>query len=233
MFALVRDGEARFFADRWASALLGREVMWGPADFESWVLQFEPLDEWEEECDGGAVVDFDRRKLVWHGDTPNFQVPRVAFVYHKMLAAAWPDFEIKHVDGGNEALIRYLPLNGDGNPAALIAQNDSACRDNPTARPQTVDEAKRYLPDEDDGEPEDTNDVRAWVTLVDAARTNRQRELERLPLDLLMAKPDALEALAQLKPAAIPREAVVSEGLWINPSERGRDSGVLPNCMHR
>jgi len=41
MFALVRNGEARFFANRWAGALLQREVMWGPDDFEKWVLQIE------------------------------------------------------------------------------------------------------------------------------------------------------------------------------------------------
>ncbi len=218
MFATVRDGVARFFADRWASAVLRREVMWGPEDFESWVLQFEPLDEWDGECDGGAVVDFDRRILAWSCDAPGYRVPRVSFVYQKMLAAAWRDFEIVHVDGGNEALARYLPSAGEDTPA-LIVQNRGPDRDPPVARPTTVDEARRCVTDDDEQENDD-DAIRAWVTLIDADGKTRQRELEALPFDLLMAKTDALQALAALGPAPIPPEAVVSEGIWINSSER-------------
>ncbi|MEX2113808.1 MAG: hypothetical protein WD845_11520 [Pirellulales bacterium] len=220
IFALVRNGKTRYFADRWANALLRREVMWGPEDFEAWVLQFEPVEAWDEDCEGGAVVDFDRRALAWSSDTSSYQVPRVLDVYRKMLAAAWPEFEVTHVAGGNAGMVRYLRGTDNVSEAGLVVLDADKEHEVRESRPETVDEAKRYVADDEDGEELDTDAVRAWLTIVDADRRTQQRELQQLSLDLLMAKPEALEALAALEPAAIPREVVVSEGLWINPSER-------------
>jgi hypothetical protein len=220
MFALVRDGEMRYFADRWAGATLRRELMWGPEDFEKWVLQFEPLDEWEDECDGAAVIDFDRRILTWNGDTSSYRVPRVQFVYQKMLAAAWPDFEIHPVSARSNALVKHLQSIGQPNTPALIAQDGDAQDESSDYRPATVEEAKRPVADEEEGQEAANDTVRAWVTIVDADGRTRQRHLDRLPLDLLSAAPEALSSLSALEPAVVPPEAIVSEGLCISPSQR-------------
>ncbi len=236
VFAVVRNGTARFFADRWASAMLRREVMWGPADFESWVMQFEPLEQWEPECDGGAVIDFDRQLLAWTSNTANYPVPRVLAVYRKMLAAAWPNFEIKHISGGNEALTKFLPKNGDTVSTDLVVPSDETPEDELISRVDTVDEAKRSGADDEPDENEegvktDSEEPRAWITIIDADGESQQRELEQLPLDLLKAKPQAILALAKLKPTAIPREAILSEGMWIKPSEKTAGIWGSPELM--
>jgi hypothetical protein len=219
MFALVRDGEARYFANRWAGALLQREVMWGPDDFEQWILQFEPFEEWDGDCDSGAVVDFDRQTLTLNLTTSSYQVPRVWFVYRKLLAAAWPDFEIHRTTELNEALSRYQKSTSNGNALALVAQDEDKTDEESESRPETVDEVRRSVADEDsedDGEEKDSRDVRAWVTIVAGNGKTRQVEVEQLPLNVLKGKPEALKALTVLKPASVPPESVVSEGLYIN-----------------
>jgi hypothetical protein len=54
------------------------------------------------------------------------------------------------------------------------------------------------------------------VSIVAANGKTRQIEVEQLPLNVIKGKPEALKALTVLKPATIPPENVVSEGLYIN-----------------
>ncbi|MCA9241383.1 MAG: hypothetical protein KDA37_14340 [Planctomycetales bacterium] len=212
-FALIRDGKRRFYTDRWASATLRREVLWGPDDFEAWVSQFEQLDEWAEECDGGAVVDFDNRKLIWSGDDSGRRAPKIGRIYQRLLQAAWPGFEVKGVDGDPYGLSKYLGV------ASHPPNPDDDEREDYDPRPKTV-EAARLDQDveEDDPEEDDYSEPRAWVTLIESDGAPRHRQLEELPLDLLRSKASALDALVKLPPAEIPKEADVSEGFLINLS---------------
>src|ERR1700752_402187 len=100
IFCLIRDGHARYFGDRWAYVFLPREILFGPDDFESWVTQLEELDEWSDDCCGGAVADYDLKKLVWHGDVEALRIPRVAALYDRMLQAAWQGFEVTFAQAG-------------------------------------------------------------------------------------------------------------------------------------
>ncbi len=222
VFALIRDGETRFFADRWAGALLCREVMWGPQDFEAWILQHQPLDEWDDECIGGALIDFDRKLCLWSGDLSNYSVPRVSAAYHKLLEAAWPEFEVRHAAKGIRELTEHLGRKPSFEDDEYDEEEDE------DVRPRTVAEATGRYDDEDDEDFDDEDfdddgdddEVRAWVTIVDAERRMRQRRLDQLPLDLLKAKSEAITAVAKLPPAEIPSEALVSEGLWVDESKK-------------
>ncbi len=216
VFALVRDGEKRYYADRWASATLRREVMWGPEDFEAWVEQFEQLDEWEDCCSGGAIVDFDKRELLWTGETLGFDVPRIWQTHTKLVEAAWPNFTVKAASKGVEDLATYLglPLNEE-----RVEEDED--EDEYELRPLTVKDARRDDPEDEDDEPEDEDDsLRAWVTIIDEDGTARQRQLSALSLDLLKGEASAIDAVAKLPPDEIPQEALVSEGLLLNPSRR-------------
>ena len=68
VFVLIRDGQRRYFADRWANAFLFREILWGPDELERWLTESQEIDDWTAEASGGVVVDCDNRKLVWYGD---------------------------------------------------------------------------------------------------------------------------------------------------------------------
>ena len=215
VFALIRNGEKRFFADRWASALLRREVLWGPEDFESWVSQFEELDEWDDYCDDGAVVDFDKKTLVWSGDLTPYNVPCLMLVYRKLLLAAWPGFEVRIAERVDE-LTHSLVIQSKTDEHEEEEQPWDY-------RPENVSEAMRDDTEEDDDcevGDEEADDLRAWITLVDTDGSMRHRELSELPIDVLQCKPNGLKALLDLSPAQIPKEEVVSEGIWINASQK-------------
>lgn len=232
IFGLIRDGEARFYADRWAVVFLHREIMYGPDDFEAWVTQLEELDEWEDECCGGAVADYDRKKLVWYGETQALQVPRVAAIYERMLQAAWPGFEVGFAHEGMRDL-------------AEAVGSDALGEWHGEERPETVLEAAGIYGDEDEPEDDeegssggdervfDEGELRAWVTIVEAGGAIRQRHLDGLPEDLLGASNDALRAIKDLPPAEVPPEAVVTEGMWVDEATRSIGVWGAPNLHKR
>jgi hypothetical protein len=200
---------------------LHREIVFGPDDFESWVTQLEELDEWSPEGSGCAVADYDRKRLVWHGDVEALRIPRVAALFDRLLQAAWPGFEIAFAHAGIREFSKTLELTGPGEGADEF-------------RPTTVREAARLYDDEEwedeDDEEEESEDeegvefgdedIRAWVTIVGANGAIRHRHLDRLPADLLQGKEASLTALRELAAAVVPPEQVVAEGMWIDEAKR-------------
>lgn len=220
IFGLVHNEERRFFADRWASIFLYRELVWGPQEFDAWVTSHEELEEYDEDCAGGAIVDHDAKRLVWLGDAEPLRVPRVHAVYHQMLQAAWPGYEIVFSDAGMHEL-------------AAAAGVEEPAESYPSERLESVHEAARLDEDEEDDEELDDDEVeapfgaeeiRAWVTIIGPSGKVRHRHLEQLPSDLLAAKHSPIESLAALRPAEVPAEAVVAEGMWID--QRSKTVGI-------
>ena len=221
IFALIRGGQARFYGDRWAYVFLHREILFGPHDFEAWVSQLEELDEWSDECCGGAVADYDRKRLIWHGEVGALRIPRAAAVYDRLLQAAWPGFEVAFAREGIRDLTRAAGAGEPGEWDEGIGEY----------RPESVREAARLdddEEDEDEGEDEgdeetatfDQEEVRAWVTIVGADGAMRHRHLEQLSADLLDARNEPLQTLRALPAAEVPPEAVVAEGMWIDEANR-------------
>lgn len=223
LLALIRGDHTRVYGNRWAAVFLHRELMWGPDDFEAWVGQ-QPeleLEDWET-GDAGAVADYDRKKLVWCGSPEALRIPRLSALYGRLLQAAWPGFEVVRSTVGCSDLSQCLGLAATGEPYK-------------PHRPESIAEAARTADEvaaiADEEEAEDSGDrsadepfgedeIRAWVTILGADGTIRHRHLERLSADLLRGDADALSALAQLRPAAVPPEAVVAEGLWIDETKK-------------
>ena len=214
IFGLIRDGQTRYYADRWAVVFLHREIMYGPDDFEAWVTQLDELDYWEEECCGGAVVDFDRKKLLWCGGGQSLQVPRVNNVYNRLLQAAWPSFEVGYAHQGMKDLAEAVGVEDGGEWYG-------------EERPEDVREAARMYEDEDEDEDDeeeherfDEDDIRAWVTIVEADGAIRHRHLDQLSEDLLKASNGPLLALMELPPDEVPPEEVVAEGMWLDQANQ-------------
>lgn len=235
VFALVRDGTQRFFADRWAAVFLFRELLWGPTELETWVTQLTEIEAWDEDCCAGVVVDYDRRKLLWFGENQPLNIPRSWSVYSKLLATAWKDFDVQFAAEGAKdlahALGREWPYEGD--------EDDSQYRPATARIAGFVDEDL----EEDDGYPDefdededleggygsheldedyefDEDEERAWVTLLYEQSTVRHRQLSELSEDIVHAKPSALKDLKDLPAAEVPPEKVVTEGCWIDESQR-------------
>ncbi|NUQ63343.1 MAG: hypothetical protein HUU20_12760 [Pirellulales bacterium] len=218
VFGLIRDGQPRFYGDRWAVVFLHREILFGPDDFEAWVTQLEELDEWSDECSGGAVADYDRKKLVWYAEVEPLRIPRLSAIYQRLLQAAWPGFDVAFAHQGMRELSKAVGIDAPGETYG-------------DQQPETVREAARI---HDQEEPEDSEadeegeetahfdeeENRAWVTVVAADGAVRHRQLEHLPADLLNANNEPLSALRDLPPAEVPPEAVVVEGMWINEPKK-------------
>lgn len=223
-FALIRDGQTRLFADRWASAVLRREILWGPDDFEAWVNQFEQTDEWFDDYSGGAIVDFDKRRLLWSGDTSSYNIPRLWKLYCQLMHAAWPGFAIEVCEEGRDEFRKYLGLPEQQLDPDEPLEDEEDDDERYEIREAKVEDARLGASsddeDDEDDEEDDEDQSRAWITLVDEDGSVRHRQLSELTLDLLKGEAAAIQAVAKLPPAEIPKEAVVSEGLILNPSKR-------------
>lgn len=218
VFVLIRDGQKRYFADRWANAFLFREILWGPDELERWLTEDQEIDDWTDEASGGVVVDYDNRKLVWSGDDEMLEIPRVESAYGRLLQASWPGFDIEF---GGRGLMDL---------AAAAGKADAEDYDDESyQRSGTVREAIGYDgDDEDDSEDDyddeedqyDEDDTRAWITLIDTDGAIRHRNVPEITEDLVSGKESAIAELARLPAAEIPNESVVTEGMWIDQTRR-------------
>src|SRR5262245_65441601 len=69
---IVRRQDWRLYYDHWRPNRLDIELFWGPRLAAEFIEQREPLsdpDDWLDEvwCEGAAVLDEDRKVLVWYG----------------------------------------------------------------------------------------------------------------------------------------------------------------------
>ena len=213
VFVLIRDGQKRFFADRWAAAFLFRELIWGSEALIQWLSQSEEIDELIEEASGGVVVDYDRNKLVWYCDSDLHEVPRVASCYDRLLGAAWPEFDCQYAtrgmkgiaDAADEPYDEYSDDEyGDGDFPRLDYDGDSI---------DDFDEEEEY---ESDHEEFDDDEQRIWVTLIDRDSLIHHRYFHELPEPLLHGEEQAISELIHMDDQEVPSESVVATGLWID-----------------
>ncbi|MCA9110229.1 MAG: hypothetical protein KDA52_09795, partial [Planctomycetaceae bacterium] len=205
---LIRDGQKRPYEIRWAN--LFRELMWGPEAFEAWLSEGEESEYEPEELSGIAIVNFDSRELRW-GEREVLEIPRVKSVHRQLLEQVWPGFTISF-------------LSKSEMYQALWDRSDEDEEETPDDRPETVREAAGLYDEEEtedaDGEETgadfDDEDPRAWLTIIDQKGKMRHRNLESVSLDLLSFNKTAMQQLAKLKPAEVPSEKVVTEGMWID-----------------
>ncbi|MFO1063348.1 MAG: hypothetical protein U0892_05725 [Pirellulales bacterium] len=93
-YVLIRGGNRQMFFDPTAGETMPRELVWGPEAFEQWVTTRIPLDEFPEDYEYAAIADFDSKRLTWFCPNDLLSIPKVAGLYQRLLAAAWPGFEI-------------------------------------------------------------------------------------------------------------------------------------------
>jgi hypothetical protein len=103
-FVIVRNGDWRLYYDHWCANRLEVELFWGPRLAAAFIEQLEPLagrDDWLDDvwCEGGAVLDLDRRALTWFGgEDIGFDVPlRRACL--ALMKRQWPGWEIRWAAG--------------------------------------------------------------------------------------------------------------------------------------
>lgn len=218
LFVLVRGGDRRYYFDPLGFQYLYRDLVWGPEAFEDWAMEADEIDDWDENVDGGVVIDFDARMLVWSGQRDAMTCPAVANVYQRLLDHAWPHFQVEYAARGMADLAIAADLPD--------AEN---YRFEPEARYESIADAIGLADEELDGdaikgdEPIDVfddYDPRAWVTLVDDQGDAYQIQLQQISMDLIDADADLVTTIKRLPQSDVPKEAQVIEGMWIDVPRR-------------
>lgn len=234
IFSIIQDGQPRHYFDRWGGVLLFRNLVWGSEAVQAWIAEQEEIDEWSDDVAGGIVVDCDRRQLVWCGDDEPLEIPRVGRAFDQLVAAAWPGFEVKYGIRGVVDLAEALghddvddyddesSQRADELWATLEDYHEGDLDDE-------ADEEERTLTLESFQFPYDEDDKVAWVTLIESGGAVRHRQLPEIPWDLLKMDATAIQILAALPSADIPREAVVREGLWFDQGNQELGFWGSPN----
>ena len=104
LLAIIRGGQTRYYIDDWSGLTLHRELIWGPEALEDWIVARDELQELEETYSSTVVVNFDRKQLTFRIDSETLEIPKVGALYNRLVAAAWPSYEIACVALDHELL---------------------------------------------------------------------------------------------------------------------------------
>lgn len=104
LLAIIRGGQTRYYIDDWSGYTLHRELIWGPEALEDWIVARDELEELEETCSSTVVANFDRKQLTFRIDSETLEIPKVGALYNRLVAAAWPGYEIACVALDHELL---------------------------------------------------------------------------------------------------------------------------------
>jgi hypothetical protein len=110
---LIENGEWQLFYDHWIANSLHYELLWGPSitvDYLRGMKKQEP-DSWLDEiwCEGAALVDLDRKHLLWFAW-------EIAYCWHEidalmaLLRYQWQGWTVGWAWQGLVDFVRYLGL---------------------------------------------------------------------------------------------------------------------------
>lgn len=160
---IVKQGEWQLYYDHWCANRLHIELFWGPELATEFVTQRPPLrnrDEWLDEiwCEGSAIIDHDRKKLLWFGgEDTMWDVPaRRALL--ELMKHQWRDWEIRWAGGATVEIGAYLglgpekflaPLEPDPEESIKMHDDPEACLMLLTIRKGNTSVAARVCGDEE------------------------------------------------------------------------------------
>jgi len=215
VFIIVRDGNKRIYADRWAGALMQREILWGPEALEEFAIQLSEADADElGHQERGVRVDYDAKQLMLSRDTGRIEIPATKLAFQRLLQTSWPGFEIITCPQGVPVRPTEPELNEDSS-SLDDDDDDDAFYD----RCATLTQATRAEEgNETDGENDafEPDEVRAWMTLISKKQRVIQIHMDELPMALLQPTADLGNVISKLTHATTPPENVVTEGMVID-----------------
>ena len=108
---IIENGMYELYYDHWCANSLDSYLFWGPEETVSFIRKHDPEkaywlnDVW---CEGGALVDLDRKKLLFFaGGEIKWDVLQRS-VYIELLSKMWKNYEVEWADYGVIDLAGYV-----------------------------------------------------------------------------------------------------------------------------
>ena len=133
-FVIVKDRDWQLYYSHWAGCRILDALIGGPELALRYAQSLRQLakDQWVDPvwADGGAVVDVDRRRLLFFGDELMVEMPERRALM-SVLAVAWPDYAICWAYDGTAELAGYVgaelpPYLWDNRPGLRLARDRNA-----------------------------------------------------------------------------------------------------------
>ena len=133
-FVVVKDQDWQLYYSHWAGCRMLDALIAGPKFALRYTQSLRRCakDEWVDPlwADGGAVVDLDRRRLLFFGDELMVEMPERRALM-SVLAAVWPDYTICWAYDGTTELAGYVrvelpPYKWDKRPTLRLAHDRNA-----------------------------------------------------------------------------------------------------------
>ena len=222
IFVFIQNGQKQYFYDRWAAPFFFRELLWGPNALYDWLTDEQELEGFTDDISAGVVVDFDLNRMVWFAEDEVLPIPRLESAIDRMFAANWPGFDVVY------------GFRGEADLAAAAHEDDAdeyESFDPLEERPEFLELAGHVDPEQNalmnlagDAELEDldlqiqSDEPRAWVTLIDRGGSVGHRHVKELSQDLFLNRGNVLTRLDASLGDDIPDENVCTEGIWFDQS---------------
>jgi hypothetical protein len=130
---IVEDGDWQLHYAHWAGCRMLDGLAFGPEHALRYIRSHRlcPNDEWTDPlwADGGALVDLDRRRMLFFGEELMSTMPERRAIL-EVLTKTWPDYAIGWAYGGTDELAAYVGaqrrwhLGRDGQPPKLARSRE-------------------------------------------------------------------------------------------------------------
>jgi hypothetical protein len=111
---VIEHGQRLVYYDHWCANRLDDELFWGPEEALHFIRQREPLGEegWLDEvwCEGAAVLDLDRRDLLFFGGQDVLFDVRLRRVHLDLLRHQWNGWTVRWAPEGLMTILDELGM---------------------------------------------------------------------------------------------------------------------------
>lgn len=110
---IIQGGNWSLYYDHWCANLLDVELFWGPEAATAFAMNRAPLDDrndWLDECwgEGGAIIDHDKRTLLWFGGGDILYDVALRRAHIALMQRQWSDWRIEWALGDIAELGAYV-----------------------------------------------------------------------------------------------------------------------------
>lgn len=112
---VIENGQRTVYYDHWCANRLENELFWGPDEALHFIRQREPVGEdgWLDEvwCEGAAILDLDRRDLLFFGGEDILPDVRRRRVHLDLLRRQWDSWTVRWASEGLMTIVDELGMS--------------------------------------------------------------------------------------------------------------------------